>query len=318
MVEKTGPDHYRVYDGTITTCELPHPKWEFNAHKVVVDVGGNAKIYRSTFRIKGVPILYFPFATHPVQRLPRQSGFLIPNVGRSSRKGTILGESIFWAINRSTDVTFGTEYFSSRGWAPQGEFRIRPSDTSFVDLNYFGVLDRGFGDPKVDQGGHNIRLDGEGAFGHNFRGVANIDYLSSFVFRLAFNEIFSQAVYSEVKSQVFLSNTTQGFSYNALTQRYQNFESTTPGDVITILHAPSFQSSSVDRQLGKSPLYWSYDVALEGLSRSEPSFRTAPLVGRFDLAPTLSLPLVDGHTYSTRGRQLLCIQRSAKRNLRAQ
>src|SRR5207302_3643323 len=82
------------------------------------------------------------------------------------------------------------------------------------------------------------------------------------------------------------------FSYNALTQRYQNFESTTPGDVITILHAPSFQSSSVDRQLGKSPLYWSYDVALEGLSRSEPSFRTAPLVGRFDLAPTLSLPLL--------------------------
>ena len=292
VVEKTGPDHYRVYDGTITTCELPQPKWEFNAHKVVVDVGGNAKIYRSTFRIKGVPILYFPFATHPVQREPRQSGFLIPNFGRSSRKGTILGESMFWAINRSMDATFGTEYFSSRGWAPQGEFRARPSDTSFVDLNYFGVLDRGFGNPKVDQGGHNIRLDGEGAFGHNFRGVANIDYLSSFVFRLAFNEIFSQAVYSEVKSQIFLSNTTHGFSYNALTQRYQNFESTTPGDVITILHAPSFQSSSVDRQLGKSPLYWSYDVALEGLSRSEPSFRTAPLVGRFDLAPTLSLPLL--------------------------
>ena len=73
------------------------------------------------------------------------------------------------------------------------------------------MLDRGFGDPKVDQGGHNIRLDGEGAFGHNFRGVANIDYLSSFVFRLAFNEIFSQAVYSEVKSQVFLANTTRGF-----------------------------------------------------------------------------------------------------------
>jgi LPS-assembly protein len=32
VVEKTGPDHYLVYDGTITTCELPRPKWEFNAH----------------------------------------------------------------------------------------------------------------------------------------------------------------------------------------------------------------------------------------------------------------------------------------------
>ena len=39
VVEKTGPDHYLVYDGTITTCELPRPKWEFNAHKIAVEVG---------------------------------------------------------------------------------------------------------------------------------------------------------------------------------------------------------------------------------------------------------------------------------------
>ncbi len=302
VVEKTGPDHYVVYDGTVTTCELPHPKWEFNAHRVVVDVGDNAKIYRSTFRLKGIPILYLPFATHPVERLPRQTGFLIPNVGRSSVKGTILGESVFWAINRSMDATVGAEYFSMRGWAPKGEFRARPSETSFMDLNYFGVLDRGFGRSKVDQGGHNVRLDAEGAFGHNFRGVANIDYLSSYVFRLAFNEVFTQAVNSEVKSQVFLSNTTRGFSYNASAQRYQNFESTIPGDVVTILHAPSFESSSVDRQIGHSPFYWSYEAAAEGLSRKECEtvqplgcgqvFSTAPLVGRLDLAPSLSLPFL--------------------------
>ena len=185
-----------------------------------------------------------------------------------------------------------------RGWAQQGEFRARPSETSFVDLDYFGVHDRGIGTPPVSQGGENVRLNAEGRFGHNFRAVTNIDYLSSFVFRLAFNEVFSQAVYSEVKSQAFLSNMTQGFSFNASVQRYQNFESTNTGDVVTILHAPSFDSSSVDRQLGHSPFYWSYDAAGEGLSRSqpafggEPPFRTAALVGRFDLNPTLSLPLV--------------------------
>ena len=90
VVEKTGPDHYLVYDGTITTCELPRPKWEFNAHKIIVEVGGNATIYHSTFRIEGVPVFYFPFATHPVEREPRQTGLLIPNVGSSSIKGTIL------------------------------------------------------------------------------------------------------------------------------------------------------------------------------------------------------------------------------------
>jgi len=42
LVEKTSPDHYIVYDGTVTTCELPRPKWQFSAHKVTVDVGSRA------------------------------------------------------------------------------------------------------------------------------------------------------------------------------------------------------------------------------------------------------------------------------------
>ena len=291
VVEKNGPDHFKVYDGIVTTCDLPRPKWDFYARKVLVEVGGNAKIYRSTFSIEGIPVLYFPFATLPAQTLPRQTGFLIPNLGFSSVKGTIFGESVFWAINRSMDAHIGAEYFSKRGWAPQGEFRARPSETSFVDLNYFSVLDRGIGNPHVDQGGEEVHLIAEGELGHNFRGVADIDYLSSFVFRLAFSETFTQAVNSEVKSDAFLSNATRGFFYNLSMHRYQDFESSTKGDVITILHAPGAELSSVDQPLGRSPFYWSYDAALEGLSRSEPTFSTAPLIGRFDLSPALSLPL---------------------------
>jgi len=301
VVEKTSPDHFIVNDGSVTTCEMPHPNWTFNARKVVVDVGANATVYRSTFRIRGVPVFYFPFAAFPAHPLGRKSGFLIPSVGRSSTKGTIIGESVYWAINRSMDATAGTEYYSQRGWAERGQFRARPSDSSYVDLTYFGVVDR------KNQGGQDVTLNAEGRFLQNFRSVANIDYLSSFVFRLAFSETFTQAVNSEVKSQVFLSNTTRGFSYNALVQRYQDFQgvcttssSTTctqttssgNGDVITILHAPSFQFSSVDRRITHTPFYWSLDAAAEGLSRSEREFRTADLVGRFDLAPSISMPLL--------------------------
>jgi LPS-assembly protein len=288
-VRKTGPDHYLVYDGSITTCELPSPKWQFFAHKIVVEVGGNATIYRSTFRIEGVPVLYFPYATHPIERTPRHSGFLVPNIGRSSTKGNMLGDSVFLAINRSTDLTLGAEYFSTRGWAPQGEFRARPTENSFLNLTFFSVLDRGV--RGVDQGGAEVRLNAEDAFAHHFRGVADIDYLSSFVFRLAFNDVFTQAVNSEVKSNAFLSNSTRGYFYNGSVRRYQNFESTKLGDYITILHAPGVELSSVDHQVWKSPFYWSYDGAASGLSRTEPGFHTAPLVGRFDAAPNISLPL---------------------------
>jgi LPS-assembly protein len=290
IVEKVGPDHYIVTDGAVTTCELPRPKWQFYSHKVNVEVGGNATIYSTNFRIEGIPVLYLPFATHPVQKEPRASGFLIPNIGRSSTRGFTLGESFFWAINRSMDLHAGTEYFSKRGWAPDGEFRARPTENSFVDITSFTVFDRGI--DGVKQGGTEDRLVSENQFAHNFRGVANIDYLSSYIFRLAFSDVFTQAVNSEVKSEAFLSNTTGNVFLNASARRYQDFQSTTPGDVVTILHAPAFELLAPDRQLGSLPFHGALDASADGLSRSEPDFRTAPLVGRFDLNPAASLPLV--------------------------
>lgn len=125
-VEKTSPTNYVVYDGTITTCELPHPKWKFDARKVVVDVGGNASIYYSDFLLHGFPIFYFPYATHPVEHEARHSGFLIPTAGRSSTNGTEIGDSFYWAINRSMDASVGGEYFSKRGWSQRGNFERAP------------------------------------------------------------------------------------------------------------------------------------------------------------------------------------------------
>ncbi len=268
-------------------------------------MGGNAQIYRSTFLLHGIPMLYFPYATHPVERETRQSGFLLPSVARSSTKGNVVGDAYYWAINRMMDATLGAEYFSLRGWSQRGEFRARPSETSYVDFNYFGVIDRGIGSPPLKEGGENVRLNSAGNL-DGFRGVTNIDYLSSFLFRLAFNEVFSQAVYSEVKSQAFLSKSTDGFNLNGFVERYQNFLSTTPGQVVTISHAPSLDFSSVDQQVGRTPLYWSFDSSAAGLSRSEPGvcatliqfpactppFRTGNLLERFDLNPQISLPLL--------------------------
>jgi len=316
IVEKQGPDHYLVRQGTVTTCELPRPKWRFEASRITVDVDGSAKIYNSAFRIGGIPVFYFPFVTHPVQKLQRQSGLLIPSIGNSSRKGKIVGESLYWAMNRSMDLTVGAEYYSKRGWSQRGEFRARPSDTSYIDLSYFGVLDRGIGDPHQDQGGEDVHLTAEGLFGHNFRGVANVDYLSSFVFRIAFTEIYSQAVNSEVKSQVFLSNTTNGLHYNLLTERYQNFEVCNPDnpaqqgqcgtitqtELIRILHAPSVFFSSAERQLAKTPLLWSFQSGVEGLQRgdlridalgppAQQSFHNGSLLGRIDISPSVAFPL---------------------------
>jgi LPS-assembly protein len=297
-VDKTSPEHYVVYDGTVTTCELPHPHWVFQAHKVVVDVGGNASIYHSDFLLEGIPIFYFPFATHPVEREARHTGFLIPTAGNSNTNGYIVGDSFYWAINRSLDATIGADYFSKRGWSQRGELRARPSDTSYVDLNFFGVIDRGIGSPPLKEGGQEARLVAEGNF-YGFRAVSNLDYLSSFLFRLAFSEIFTAAINSEVKSQLFLAKDFNGFNFGGMVERYQDYFQTATStgapsnppvfDSVQLWHTPSVDFSSVDRPVGRSPFFWSLDSSIAGLSRSEPGFETN-LIGRFDLNPEISLP----------------------------
>ena len=314
IVEKHGPDHYLVRQGSVTTCELPRPKWLFSGGRIVVEVDGTAKIYNSDFRLMGMPVFYFPFVALPVQKEQRHTGLLIPSFGNSSLKGKIVGESAFLVFNRSTDATLGAEYYSKRGWFQRAELRARPSDSSYVFFNYVGIVDRGIGTPpnRQDQGGEDAHFLAEQSFG-DFRGVANIDYLSSFVFRIAFTDVYTQAIDSEVRSQIFLSNTTNGFHFDALTERYQNFEVCNPNtqlnatcstitqtELVRILHTPSFFISGEERQLGNTPLYWWFGSAAEGLQRHEApenlqqgqlGFSTGPLVGRFDLAPSFAVPL---------------------------
>jgi LPS-assembly protein len=320
MVEQIAPETYVLHHGSVTSCELPRPKWTFNAEKIILKVGSSAHIYNTTFRLKGVPVFYLPYASPPVERLGRQSGFLIPNFGTSNTKGTVIGDQFYWAINRSMDATLGGEYLSKRGWGLQESFRYRPSETSYLNVNYFGVLDRGITTTSINsqgmtvkqttpQGGEDVKLNGEANLNYGFRGVASIEYLSSFVFRLAFTDNFSQAVDSEVKSVVFLSKSVQGFSFNSYLARYQNFQSNQSNqnlqskneeEVITILHTPGFEFSGVDRPVFGTPVYWSYDVAAEGLRRSQPEivtpgiishFVTPGITGRFDVDPDLSLPI---------------------------
>jgi LPS-assembly protein len=302
LVEQTGPDEYVLHHGSVTSCELPHPKWSFSAARIILKVGNSAHLHNTTFRLKGVPVFFIPYASPPVERLGRQSGFLIPNFGTSNTKGTVIGDSFYWAINRSMDATLGGEYLSKRGWTLQENYRFRPSETSSLNLSYFGVLDRGITTTSVTQagqtisqtakqGGEDVKLNAETTFSNGVRGVASIDYLSSFIFRLAFAENFSQAVDSEVKSAAFLSKSLEGFSFNGFVARYQNFQSKNNDDAITILHAPGFEASSVDRKLFGSPIYWSYDLAAEGLRRSQPGFVTPGVVARFDVDPDVSLPI---------------------------
>lgn len=307
VMEQTGQEEYVLYHGSVTSCEMPDPKWRFHAARIVLRVGDSAKVYNSTFRLKGVPVFFLPYASPPVERLGRQSGFLIPVISNSTSKGFIFGDAYYWAINRSMDATLGAEYMSKRGWLLHEDYRAKPTATSYLNFSYFQALDRGgplvistlnqdgsvtTSVQKKNQGGEDVKLNGEALFPGEVRGVASLEYLSSFLFREQFSSTFTQAVDSEVRSTAFLTKSIGGYSFNGYAARYQNFQSTmNPDDVVTILHTPAVELTGADHRIFGSPVYWSYDVAAEGVRRSEPGFVTPGLVGRVDVDPNLALPM---------------------------
>ncbi|HEX6880378.1 MAG TPA: LPS assembly protein LptD, partial [Terriglobales bacterium] len=195
---------------------------------------------------------------------------------------------------RSMDTTVGAEYWSRRGWAQHVDFRARPSENSYIDMRFFGVLDRGDPNTGQGQGGQDVTLDAGLDLKHGFRAVSSIEYLNRYVFRLAFSESFTQAVNSEVKSNAFIYNDWKGFSLGLLASRYQNFQSTNTGDEIKLIHVPSLELSSIERRLLNSRVMYSFDTAAEGVSRREPDFVTGNLLGRFDFHPKVALPLLLG------------------------
>ena len=290
VVDKLGPDSYRVHHGIITSCQLPKPKWEYHPATATVEMGGDAKMYHSTMRIAGIPVFYFPYVQHPADNLGRQSGFLIPAIGQSNSKGFIFGDSFYWAINRNSDAEIGGYYFSSRGWAQVGNYRNIGWHYQ-LHAEYYGVIDEK-GDPKnhQNQGGEELKVNGSVDLPYGFRGVASIDYLSSYLFRLAFGQSFTEAINSEVRSIGFVAKSWSGNFLGLMASRYQNYQSTVQGDVIDIAHLPSFQMANVETPIFNSKFMYTYDFAGEGVSRHEPGFQTQNVVGRFDAYPTISLP----------------------------
>ncbi|HEY6375441.1 MAG TPA: LPS assembly protein LptD, partial [Edaphobacter sp.] len=297
MVVKTGPQEYEVYDGTVTSCQLPRPDWQLYAGKFSVD-SEKARASHSVFRLVNVPLLYLPYVTHPVDTGSRQSGVLIPEISNSSTKGLVLGEQFYWAINRSSDLTVGAQYFSRRGWEQSGTYRYRGLDNNFAKGHYSGLLDRGYFNSAgqyVNQGGEDVTFAGRYDFSPETRVVADMEYLSSYAYRQAFTENFNQAVSTDILSFAFGVHQGGGYMTSLLADRYQGLKAaataTTPEEQVRIFHAPALELATTEHRLGATDLQWNVESSIAGLKRVQPNFATAGLTNRFDLYPELALPL---------------------------
>ncbi|NOX95035.1 MAG: LPS-assembly protein LptD [Alphaproteobacteria bacterium] len=127
----------RLSHAVYTSCEVcktsgknkgkkKTPTWRMKALRVTRDKERKViRFYHAFFEIKGVPILYMPFVQVPDPSVERQSGFLPPRIGASTRLGFNIEMPYYLAISNSQDATFFPKFTANDGTLWQGEYRRR-------------------------------------------------------------------------------------------------------------------------------------------------------------------------------------------------
>jgi LPS-assembly protein len=284
---------YIIHEGFVTDCKVPKPWWRLTATKFDIHPGDRAITYHAVFRLKTIPIFYFPAYYKSLKVLPRQSGFLTPNIGHSSTYGEMFGLAYYWAISRSYDALYRIQYFTLRGPAHTLEFRGKVTPGTDFYLNLYAVEDRGIniGNGVIqNQGGEEFTFDGHSELGDGWVARVHVDYLSSFLFREAFSQSFHDTIFSETHSVGFVIKHFSNYVFDVVVDRDQEFENAIPQDTIIIKKLPVAEFSGRDRQIlgGVVPVWFSFNSSAGFLDRSEPEFQTPTFTSRVDVYPEVT------------------------------
>lgn len=112
-----------------TTCPGAKPDWLLYARELVLEHEegfGAARGAKLTF--KGVPILYAPYFSFPIDDR-RKSGFLYPNLGQNSDSGLEVGIPWYWNIAPNQDAVIEPHYFTNRGFMLFSQYRFLTEHT---------------------------------------------------------------------------------------------------------------------------------------------------------------------------------------------
>ena len=254
-VERKNENLYNFKNARFTSCTQPVPRWNFSCSKANFKKDDYVEMWNSVFSIKKIPVFYFPYMRYPLGK-EKSTGFLMPQLGYSGRKGITYSQSFYWAIKRNMDATFGLDYYSTRGIGGGLEYRylFSKANGGNLKLYYFNFKDN----PELQfpEYAYIIRFNHNQSLPMKFTLVADVDYQSSYDFLREFDNNFNRAVVSNRRSQVYLSRSWSYFNFNARLSRFETYFTQKENGIIN-KSTPEVTFSSSKIKLF-SPLYFSF------------------------------------------------------------
>jgi LPS-assembly protein len=127
----------RLFGAEYTSCPVPRDDWFLRVRELDVDGSRNVgAAHHSLLYFLGVPILYMPYVTFPLDN-KRRSGFLAPTFGTSGKSGFEASLPYYWNIAENMDTTVTPKLFTKRGLQLGDEFRyLEPKFSGEIDGEY--------------------------------------------------------------------------------------------------------------------------------------------------------------------------------------
>jgi len=165
-IEQPDTDTLIIHDGLFSSCQPEDRDWAFASEKITLNKAeGFGEANSTRFLIKGVPVLYIPWFSFPIDDR-RKTGFLYPTIGSSNtERGLFLSTPYYFNLAPDYDATVTPTYIHGRGLHTELELRhITKSEENFLALGYIPE-DKDYRDEQRDLG---LTEDGE-RWGLNFK-----------------------------------------------------------------------------------------------------------------------------------------------------
>ena len=125
-IKKYANDNKEMENAVYSPCDVctgKDPLWQLKAKRIKHDAENKNVYYNHAFlELKGVPVFYTPFLSHPDPTVKRRSGFLIPNIASSSYLGAAIQPKYFWSISDNEDLFIDPIFSTDKGLILSGKY----------------------------------------------------------------------------------------------------------------------------------------------------------------------------------------------------
>ncbi|CAN0051330.1 unnamed protein product, partial [Phaeothamnion confervicola] len=244
-LEFLGKDHFKIRNGSFTTCEPGRNDWSVEGKELDLDYNTQVGTVRSgSLRFMDTTIAVLPWMDFPLDK-GRKSGFLTPGYVQSTRSGLEVNMPYYWNIAPEQDATITPRYLSKRGMQLQGEYRyIDPRYTGIASLEYLPD------DKRAGRNRYGMSFLHQQNFGPGLFGRVDLNKVSDSRY---FVDLFSkvrQTSQGIMQREGYLQYNTGTYAAQARIQRFQTLQDPLSPIVSPYGRAPQLNFSTWKNQVG--------------------------------------------------------------------